>query len=991
MEKIKNRIIKQVITFIFIVLSLFTMFLNINFTKNESSLTSKQNDSSILGITYEKRTPKDTAFITIGFAPSEDFLEENEDDNLYFNFDRENLNSKNEVLLYKSKYGDKNYYAYIDIMHDTSESEYVDEMIIDENDNINGVYYSKDDSGNKGKIYDVPLIPVKPDGSGWGYVKQKIISNISYVSSEWNEDDNEEKITINSSNKYWDIQEKTELLETALSSINLLDSDNNIISTSTNQVDEIGEEFILKFDGLTSGMEYNNVHLGLQNYEDKIKSEDFSFTTKSGILGLKSASLIDDSETKNGFQFKFEATSDDASYNSSPWFSYGAEVFANGDDTTPIFATSNDEFDTLEEQKVTIDTLPKASTYTNVNVQLFKNDNEKIGEPIQISDSIVLPHVIGLKSASFVEGSETKSGFQFKFQVNDSKSGTNESQPWVSYGVEVFADGDDTTPIFTTAGDKFDTLDEQTITIDTLSKGSTYTNVNVQLFQDIDEKIGEPIQISDSISLVDEVSDIDSCEVIDKSTTTVGFSFKFKAKVKGSLNGNIDSYGIKVFSEGDEIYSTNEDAFNTLEEQTVVVNTLIPGTFYNSIFIQLFNNEGIIGSQKKLSNGIKTLTTKVNSIKSGSIVGDPTLNGFKFKFEAEILVNSNGEPEPETVAPYGIKVFADGLEVFSTDDNLFTTLGEQTVIVDTLESGTIYKDVKIQIFDSAGPSGPMFDLADSVKTPAPKPTIDSIEVIEGSITSDGFSFNLDVGSTIESNFVQKTLPFKVELLSSGLSIWTSENTYDKVGTNKIVVHDLDAKTEYLDLVVELVDEEESTVYSKKNIDDSIQTLDRVKGANEIKILNRKQNSFEVELNVYGSTPKGNDSSVEISPYYIAVFANGNDNNPIWMSENSFNEIGKINFVVDGLEPLKKYSDLQFKIVRKDGIQLKDTDVFDSQISIKTKISTTEIAIISSVSTLVFIIIVIIVIIVLWRIRSKGKDERNFKNQLKTNSIKMKKW
>lgn len=354
------------------------------------------------------------------------------------------------------------------------------------------------------------------------------------------------------------------------------------------------------------------------------------------------------------------------------------------------------------------------------------------------------------------------------------------------------------------------------IIFDGLTPGKTYTGVKLQLYQiDGSTKISseftgmDPNSFSTTEEASPKVTEITNPEIDTATITETTVSISMTVNDDSSTNGNVQDYFVQMSGKDNGTSFTKDSTkLSDSGEVTVEFTELIAGHDYTEITVQLLDSDETttLGSQVGTNpDNFKTkdsgVITDVTGIESASIdVASITKEGFTINSK----VTQDGEGE---VNPYKLKIFAnDNLETEIWTSEELTNAGEITSTVDKLKEGTEYTNVKIGAYGGDGFDTlfgeELTDVTDSITT---LDKIDSIEngaIDENSITSDGFTFTIDI---VSLNGKDKVTPYSVEAVSVDEAsneetlIWTSDET-QKAGTGFVFTVDgLNPQTEYKDI------------------------------------------------------------------------------------------------------------------------------------------------------------------------------------------------
>lgn len=644
---------------------------------------------------------------------------------------------------------------------------------------------------------------------------------------------------------------------------------------------------------------------------------------------------------------------------------------------------TSETFDTFGEKIVEIDSLLYGNEYSDLRVQLVEEDGTTpIGNEWKtgVSFKTEIGKVSDIVNASIKEGDVYSNGFKLTIDEFDCSKG--DPLKVLPYTLDVFATvaGENEESVIWTSLLQTTAIDGESFIIDTLDPGIEYTDVSVQINYD-GTYVGTKFSLVDSLttkniplSLSGTFSEI----------TSDGFKISTDIDAENPTKLITDGYYMHVTSDG--INYTSEKKYQAGNDVEFEIGNLDHGQRYNVRIWMSWDEDG----NEPIPNcnaivGWVTIENHVKEIKSASIDDKLTTSN-------SITINSSVSADNDllnTTTPFTIKVF--DVKNDSSKDLLYETipLSESgdlgPIVVPNLTLKTTY-NIKLQLLENKVEIGGLFNVGEVTTHSSEVTNINKIEVEKDSITSEGFDIRINIDSEYGETDVDS---YQIRLYGSKTKekpIWTGKSS--TAGVQTFTVNGLDSSHEYTDTTYVLWDVSSKTEVDRVSGPD-VTTLGMVSSVDNIKISNVKDTNFNMEVNVNDTFENGeftqNNEPHKVEDYWIWVFANGDDINPIWKSKNSYGISGLVEFNVDNLDTNTSFNDIKIRLAKdKEGTSFSG-EIQKTNLSIKTKMSHKLIEGIT-IGLIIFIIISIIVIYfsTIFYIKSRRNREERLSQTLKFN-------
>jgi len=375
---------------------------------------------------------------------------------------------------------------------------------------------------------------------------------------------------------------------------------------------------------------------------------------------------------------------------------------------------------------------------------------------------------------------------------------------------------------------------------------------------------------------------------------------------------------------------------NTTRKITIILTLFFMFIFsffltYNNFTKQnnLFKNN--YNSNEKVK-GIDSLVVPKESITSTTI-------------EFILVATSDGKD----VEPYYVGATAKinketDVEWFSKNSYEKKTIKQR---IEGLSPDESYTDISFQLYenDKTTPIGNPVG-CDDIKTKKLGKVIgiDNATVNMGSQTERSFTFNLtaikdDLNDLNEINY-KDVQPYKIEAFNSverniNEVFWVSKDLNESC-QDQLTIDNLKPATLYKDISFQLIDNiTEEEIGEPKETNQSITTLSvDSKGIDSASIVDGSitSNGFSINLNVLNGNSSNNENEF-VNPFKLKVFANGDDENEIWTSPNSYYESGDITVEITNLETATQYKDIKIGLFTKDILSGELVDVSNEIITL----------------------------------------------------------
>ncbi len=648
---------------------------------------------------------------------------------------------------------------------------------------------------------------------------------------------------------------------------------------------------------------------------------------------------------------------------------------------------TSETFDTFGEKNIKIDSLLNGNEYSNLRVQLVEDNTGEtpIGSEwiTGVNFKIAIGKVSDITDASI--GDVNSNGFKLTIDSFDCSKG--DPLKVLPYTLDVFAtvDGETEESVIWTSLLQTTAIDGESFIIDTLNPGVKYTNISVQINYN-GEYVGKKLKLTDSLttkniplSLSGTFSDF----------TKEGFKILANIDAEDSTKQITDGYYMHITND-DDLDFTSKKRYESGDNIEFVVDGLNPGERYNVKIWLSWDEKG----NEPIPNcsaivGWATIENHVKKISDAS-VDDKLTTSNSITINSTVIADSDSF---NTTTPFTIKVF--NVKNDSSKDLLYETIplsqsgSLSPIIVSNLTFKTSY-NIELQLLENGVEKGDSFEIGEVTTHSSRVTNINKIDVEEDTITSKGFDVVLNIDSEYGEIEVDT---YEIRLYIGDIGegeepIWTSEKR-SKAGVQTFTVDKLDSSREYTDTTYVLWD-----ISSDQEVDrvfgPSVTTLSIVTSIDNenVNISNIKDTNFDVEMNV--NDQFGNDEPHRVEDYWIWVFANGNDTDPIWKSSIPYKLSGPATFNVNNLDTNTNFNNIKIGLATIEGDDkepLIHGEVQETKFSIKTKVSHKLIEEITiGLSLFIILLVIIIYFSVVFYIKAKRNRQEKFTQTMKFNAF-----
>ena len=703
-------------------------------------------------------------------------------------------------------------------------------------------------------------------------------------------------------------------------------------------------------NGLESGKEYKDIKIQLFSFEGKEGLLDEPADVSADTTTLDTIKEIDDvtavtegSVTSSSFTIDAKATSTNSKPDVEP---YLFKVH-NGDGidyTSSSEEAFKDGFTDIDSKTLTIDSLETGKTYSGIVIDVVTVENpEAIIDSNDLDDVTILQQdVTGIDFVDIPDTGITTTDVLFTLKATAAQSTLPINPYWVGVTADATTGEDGKNSVEWKSSKSYDKLDINGEKIDGVVPGTTYTNINFQLYSSDDfkttSKLGAEKAVGHEVKIPEAedptVEEITSAEIETDSITNTSVNIKMTVSNKGE---KINPFLVQLQGKAAGTdFSSNSESQTDLVDISVKFKDLTPGTEYTDLKVQLLSLDGttLIGKGHKVDD-FSTISDSI-SIESASIDMNKIT---ETSVEIKTKVIDGGSSDAMTDSYYvQFKGKANGSDVDFMSEEQTTTGSEISVKFEGLEPGTEYKKITLQLFkdDKTTPIGSeyigMSPNEFSTVTPEVKVgAITSVDIKDESITKTSFDFTpiSEVAST--SNEGVEVVSYKIQALATIDTneevIWTS-NSLTNTEPGKLTVDGLTAGTNYGKLKFQLTEDDGTTpIGTAFDTGRGIETKPSdSKGVASASIVTDSETAvgFDIDYETLDDTG---------ATYKLQVFAN-DDETSIWTSEDII-ETGTGTVTVDKLDSGTEFKNV--KIAAYDG-----TDIIGDKVAVTDSVTTLDV-------------------------------------------------
>jgi len=656
---------------------------------------------------------------------------------------------------------------------------------------------------------------------------------------------------------------------------------------------------------------------------------------------------------------------------------------------------STDEYDQEGEIEVKLDSLIPSNTYNELRVQLVETDGKTaIGKEwnTHVSFDTLLGRVTDITDAEIDENSITSNGFDFT--INTFACTSADPKKVEPFTINLFAkvDGASSEEIIWTSRTQRKSEDNTKFIVESLSPGVVYDEIGVRAKYEDTGDVGTEFKFSYSKVTTKNIPQSISAHFDASYTSSTGFRVLVNGTAEDSARQVTDGYYVNIKND-DGIDFTSAKIFDIGQEQEYSVEGLEAGKTYDQIKVYLSWDEA---GNDKIPNcvaniGKTTIDNYVKEISNASYNTDLTTFN-SISLTAKVKAENDSEKISDS---YIIQVFNEEEskhELLYYTNPLNSTEDPIKIKIDGLEAGTTYK-MQLQLVFASDKTeiGDPFNLDEITTKPSSATGISNPEVIDGSVTSSGFTSRVGIRSEGDSpNVLSYEMVISANVGEPEGEVDTlldkKENVEAGVGV-RFVVTDLAPTTTYFNIKYEIFNDSGDSI-GEKQTKDNVTTLGKVNGFVGDSVANNiTYSTFDMSINVTDTFPEESNGGKSVEEYWILVYANGETGTgtELWSSLaedpdhiHGLTKSGVISFTVKGLIQRTEYSDISVSLVDSDGVPFNsDEPIKNTGINLKTKMSPKTKAIIeigSGSLFIAFIAIIIIIIILIQRRKNAKKDK-----------------
>ena len=505
---------------------------------------------------------------------------------------------------------------------------------------------------------------------------------------------------------------------------------------------------------------------------------------------------------------------------------------------------------------------------------------------------------------------------------------------------------------------------EQIVSLEGLITGKSYDDSRVVAYKSDD--VGEnPLAFSDIFTFSTSKYNVASLTTPEESDisafiTTANITTTVTSTPDGS-NKVLNEYVLQVQNDfGVKIGTQEDQSFTKDGEQTINLTGLNIGTDYkrNKIVAYGVKDVGGIKLAESKNFSFSTSSHVIDGIDSVSIDKTKVVTENSFFINLRTLINDEDD-KGDKFLDYQILVHADfdnkEQELIFTSANQSDYKENESIEITGLNWSTKYSNIKVELVDASSAEllGSESKSIGEITTTVPINYlfIDNADVI--SSTKDSFTFLMDI-----RNDKEDVTPYMIQAISKNEDnpvIWTSVEQTNASEGMQFTAKGLDEK-EYTDIRFQLIASDSTSRKLGPEYDTGLDiwlTSNTVKEIvkDSVKISNVKSKSFIISLRTIGNS-NSNDGEGRVFPFIIAIYANDDFENPIYLTEEQLT-VGDVSIEVGGLKPEKKYENITVQLL----------DINDTSKTIGDSINAGNIKTLKTILSLVSKIIVWILLIV----------------------------
>lgn len=363
----------------------------------------------------------------------------------------------------------------------------------------------------------------------------------------------------------------------------------------SSKMDDAGNDIEFNIEGLDPGQVYNNVKIWL-SWDEEGKEEIPNCSSVIGgvylenhVQKISTASIDEKETTSNTLTINANVTADNESLNVTTPFTIQV-IDTMGGTSKVIYETTS--LKTAGKLSPIVVTNLSTKTKYNLKLKLLEN-GEQVGELFDIGEvSTHSSSVIGINSILVQKTTITSESFDIVADI-DSKYGAKEVE---SYKLKLFANGDDTNPVWT--GESSSAGAGQRFTVDGLSSSTSYENIIYKIYEGDKEEVIDSMSGDDVVTLGKVTGfDPDNVRVSNIKDKSFNVSMDINDTFEIDSNGpphQVEDFKISIFANGDDENSiwTSNIFYGFSGPITFNVDNLNTSTNYSNIKIQFIDKDG---------------------------------------------------------------------------------------------------------------------------------------------------------------------------------------------------------------------------------------------------------------------------------------------------------------------------------------------------------------------------------------------------------------
>jgi len=706
----------------------------------------------------------------------------------------------------------------------------------------------------------------------------------------------------------------------------------------------------MNIENLTPSTTYKGIKLKLVGEDGEVIGDPFNitsdFTTDNQINGMSEPTIVADSITTTGFSINTTLSSTEDNSNGDVE-GYLAIVTSS----TPIDNGTNDQKEiwrsdikeTSGDITFDIDKLNPGVEYSDIKISIISaiQEEDVIVEPTDVDTTTTLDEISEIDSSTAIDEETIGSN---SFNINAKVNSVNGKTDVKKYKFKVIGTGSGGNPDIDFTSNEFGTTDAQVLTIDGLAPATHYTNIKISVVYVGEEDSPLYDKTLDDVDTTNQnVQGIDTVDVPADTITTTSVMFTLEAICDDHDKVNPYFVGVTANNGSEDVSWSSEHSYKNGNINGEQIKTVVAGVTYTDINFQLYEDQEHskkLGDAKALGKDIEIPDSE-----------PPTVTGID---DAEIkVVDDTSVTINMTVAsdveighdnPFFVQMNAkiNGVD-FSMKSSTQTDAGNIDVVFDELTPETHYEDVTLQLLEINGttPIGDPFDSLNpnEFTTDAKLSKVAEIEsatISDDSITKTSFEF--DLVSTVQtmSNDGIDVQDYKIQVLATVDAdaesiIWTSNTITNSEAT--LTVDQLKPGTLYKDVKFQLVEDDGTTPIG--SVFDSTEDV-QMKSEGEPGVDSASIVPDLETIDGFSITSEVDESTITetTTGYELKVFANDDDINPIWTSQ-ELNKTGTQVSEVDGLTEATEYTNIKIAAFNGDTQLGSLIDVADSVTTLDT--------------------------------------------------------